>query len=667
MRLYSRLAAGGIRRNAKLYVPYILTCALMAMMFYIVCFLSQNPFIDGMRGGDSLKAMLFMGVIIMGVFSAIFLFYTNSFLVKRRKKEFGLYNVLGLGKRNIVRVMALETVFVGAGSTALGIAGGILFSKLAELLAVRIIHGEATYSFYVCPFSVISTCVVFAGIFLLILLNVIRQVVFSKPVELLHAESAGEKPPRANWFVAVLGALMLGTAYYMAVTIKQPAAAITAFFFAVLLVIGATYLLFIAGSVVMCRVLQKNKGYYYRTKHFISVSQMAYRMRRNGAGLASICILCTMVLVTLSTTICLYSSEEKLVYSRYPREVMVYPTNGDAHDKERMLSIISEVAAENGVTPYNVLDYTYSVCSCFLDGSTFYVQSDAYTGGEVVTGDVRDVFLIPQQDIEKTFGTNLSLSDGEAAIYTKGAAYKPDELTLYGVGTFTIKQRLPQLDIIGSDAASISNSVYVIVNEMSILERAAQYNRESGYYKTGVRTYYGFDTGLTGEAAEKFCNDIIIRASGEMEYYSIMLREIEFLDFLGLYGGLFFLGIVFGGVFILAAVLIMYYKQISEGYDDRARFDILKKVGMNDRDIRRAVNSQVLTVFFAPLIAAGVHMCFAFPMLTKLMGMFCLYDTRYMACVTLACFGVFAALYVAVYAVTSRSYYTIVSGKKNET
>ena len=664
MRLYSRLAAGGIRRNSKLYVPYILMCALMSMMFYIVCFLAQNPFIDGMRGGSNLRVMLYMGVVIMGVFAAIFLFYTNSFLVKRRKKEFGLYNVLGLGKGNIVRVMALETIFVGAGSTALGIAGGILFSKLAELLAVRMIQGEVTYSFYVSPFAVISTCAVFAGIFLLILLNVIRQVIFSKPVELLHAESAGEKPPRANFFVAAVGALMLGAAYYMAVTIKQPAAAITAFFFAVLLVIGATYLLFIAGSVVLCRVLQRNKSYYYRTKHFISVSQMAYRMKRNGAGLASICILCTMVLVTLSTTICLYSSEEKLVYSRYPREIIAYPVNGEELDKERLLSVINAVAAENGVVPQNVLDYTYCVCSCFLDVSTFYAQSDAYTGGEILTDDTRDVYIIPQQSVEQTSGLELSLAEGEAAIYTKGAEYKPDELTIDGFGSFKIKERLSNFDIVGSDAASITNSVYVIVNDISVLENIVQYNSDSGFSKRGIRSYFGFDAGLTGEAAEKLYDDIVYKASEEELSFSSALREAEFLDLLGLYGGLFFLGIVFGGVFILAAVLIMYYKQISEGYDDRARFDILKKVGMSDRDIRSAVNSQVLTVFFAPLIAAGVHMCFAFPMLTKLMGMFSLYDTCFMAAVTLACFGVFAALYVAVYAITSRSYYTIVSGKK---
>lgn len=654
MRLYSRLAAGGIRRNAKLYAPYILTCSLMSMMFYIVCFLSENPFIDGMRGGSTLRIMLGMGVVIMGVFAAIFLFYTNSFLVKRRKREFGLYNVLGLGKGNIVRVMALETVFVGVGSTALGIAAGILFSKLAELLAVRIIHGDAEYSFYVSKFAVICTLSVFAVIFLLILLNVIRQVVFSKPVELLHAESAGEKPPRANWFFAVVGAVMLSAAYYMAVTIKQPSLAIFAFFIAVLLVIGATYLLFIAGSVVLCRVLQKNKGYYYRTKHFISVSQMAYRMKRSGAGLASICILSTMVLVTLSTTICLYTSEDKLVNSRYPREIMVYADSKDPSDMDIVFDAVDKVTAAHGVVPQNVLSYRYSRCTCFLEGSVFTHDENGYSEEEALSKDIRDVFFIPQEDYERTYGVSLSLAEGEAAVFTKGMEYKPDELTINGVGSFKVTQRPERFDILGSDASAICNSVYVIVSDPEIAERASE-----------LRPYFGFDMGLTGEPAEALYYDIVDEISKQSDmFFTTMLRELEFADFIGVYGGLFFLGIVFGGVFILAAVLIMYYKQISEGYDDRARFDILRKVGMSSREIRSSVNSQVLTVFFAPLIAAGVHMCFAFPMLTKLLGMFALYDTGFMAAVTLACFCVFALLYVGVYAVTSRSYYTIVCGKK---
>lgn len=304
MRLYPRLAAGGIRRNGKLYAPYIMTCSLMAMMFYIVNFLSDNSMLNGMKGGGTMKEMLNVGIVIMGIFAAIFLFYTNSFLVKRRKREFGLYNVLGMGKRNIAAVMTWETFFVYLVSMALGIAAGILFSKLAELLAVKIIRGEAQYQFSVSVGSIIATLLVFAVIFLLIYLNVMRQVFTAKPVELLHSENSGEKPPRANWFLAVLGVIILGAAYYMAVTIEEPLTAVLAFMLAVLLVIIATYLLFIAGSVAVCRVLQKNRKYYYRTNHFISVSQMCYRMKKNGAGLASICILSTMVLVTLSSTIC---------------------------------------------------------------------------------------------------------------------------------------------------------------------------------------------------------------------------------------------------------------------------------------------------------------------------------------------------------------------------
>ena len=294
MKLYFRLAAGGIRRNSRLYVPYIMTCSLMVMMYYITDALSGDEMLSAMAGGYIMHELIVIGKVVMALFAAIFLFYTNSFLIKSRMREFGLYNILGMGKNGIARVMTWETLMVYVISMVFGLGAGILFSKLAELLAVKIVQGDAAYQFSVSGPAAAASLIVFAVIFLLIFLNVLRQVFFSKPVELLRSENSGEKPPKANWFAAVLGALMLGLAYFMAVTIEEPLSAILAFMAALLLVIAATYLLFVAGSVVLCRVLQKNKGYYYKTNHFISVSQMSYRMRKNGAGLASICILSTM-------------------------------------------------------------------------------------------------------------------------------------------------------------------------------------------------------------------------------------------------------------------------------------------------------------------------------------------------------------------------------------
>lgn len=662
MRLYPRLAAGGIRRNGKLYVPYIMTCSLMTMMFYIVNFLSDNPFLDGMKGGSMMKQMMRIGIVIMAIFAAIFLFYTNSFLVKGRKREFGLYNVLGMGKRNIAAVMTWETLFVYLISMAAGMGAGILFSKLAELLAVKIIRGEAQYQFSVSGGAVAATLIVFAVIFLLIYLNVLRQVFFSKPIELLHSENAGEKPPKANWFLAVLGALLLGAAYYMAITIEEPMTALLAFMLAVVLVILATYLLFIAGSVVVCRGLQKNKNYYYRTEHFISVSQMKYRMKKNGAGLASICILSTMVLVTVSSTTCLYMGAGHMMEQRYPRDIVASVQD---HPRERIPEFRSDVEAfldGEGVSAENILAYSYVNLSGAVVGDRFDMT---LANAESVNLDTRSVYVVLVADYNALYGTDITLADGEAAVYFKGRGFDYDRIQLDDWGSFKIARRLDKFDITGMDSATVYDSIYLFVNSYdtlrSLQEHQNRITEEHGGYIAECMYYFGFDLDESDDVKLDVYGQLSGWLAQKYEKYMLECRAAALNDYYGIYGGLFFLGIVFGGVFILAAVLIMYYKQVSEGYGDRARFDILRKVGMNDREIRRSVNSQVLTVFFAPLIAAGVHMAFAFPILTRLLGLFSMRDTGFLASVTLVCYCVFALIYVLIYALTSRSYYRIVS------
>lgn len=667
MRLYARLAAGGIRRNGKLYIPYILTCSLMVMIFYIVNFLSKNPLLDGMRGGDMMKEMMTVGVVIMVVFSAIFLFYTNSFLIKSRKREFGLYNILGMGKRNLARIMTWETLMVYLMSMALGLGAGILFSKLAELIAVKIIRGEAQYQFSVSGTAVAACLVVFAAIFFLIHLNVLRQVFTAKPIELLHSENAGEKPPRANWFPAVLGTLMLAAAYYMAVTIEEPMTAMLGFMAAVILVIAATYLLFMAGSVVICRALQKNKKYYYRTNHFVSVSQMSFRMRKNGAGLASICILSTMVLVTLSSTICLYMGEGAILEQRYPRDIVTSVYGLPESEISAYRESVEELAEKHGASPENVLAYSYADLSGAVIGNRLDMENAAM---DEISLDLRSVYVIPIADYNALYGTDIQLSDGEAAVYFKGKGFDHDEIQLDDWGSYRITQRLDKFTITGTDSATVTDTIYLFVKNYSDLDSLCSYQNSITEVHGGMISYkvyyYCFDLDCDDGVKLDINNALIDEFRAEThpftyDWLSTECRVREYEEFFGLYGGLFFLGVIFGGVFILAAVLIMYYKQISEGFDDRARFDILRKVGMNDRDIRRAVDSQVLTVFFAPLIAAGVHMVFAFPMLTKLLGLFAMRDTGFLALVTLVCYAVFAALYVVVYAATSRSYYRIVS------
>lgn len=376
---YPRLAWSGIRKNKELYIPYLLTCIGMIMMYYIVSYLYTGSLLSTVRGGDIVAALMGLGRFVIGVFSVIFLFYTHSFLIRRRKREFGLYSILGMNKLNLARIMIWESVTVICISLVSGLAFGILFSKLAELLMNYILRADVNYSMQINPENVRQTVILYLVIFLLILVVTLRQIHVTDPIQLLRSENVGERPPKANWPMALIGAALLGIAYYLAVSIEDPVAAMLWFFLAVLLVIGGTYLLFIAGSVALCRLLQKNKRYYYKTNHFVSVSSMVYRMKRNGAGLASICILCTMVLVMLSSTVCLYGGQESSLRSRYPRNIMT-DNRADSYEQLReenyapIRAAIEEVLSAHGQTAAarNILDYSYVALAGVLHEGTIW-------------------------------------------------------------------------------------------------------------------------------------------------------------------------------------------------------------------------------------------------------------------------------------------------------
>ena len=671
--LYLRLAASGIRKNGRTYIPYILTCSGMIMMFYIVGFLTYGDFLNNVRGGTLMSEMLGFGVVVMVVFSAIFLFYTNSFLIKRRKKELGLYNILGMGKLNIARIMIWETLIIFAVSMTAGIGVGILFSKLAMLGAAKMLGEQAAVGFEVNPFVMVLALIFYGIIFFLILLNSLRQVFRARPIELLHSESAGERPPKARVIPALLGLVLLGTAYYMAITIKEPIMAVFAFFLAVLIVIVGTYLLFIAGSVAYCKLLQKNKNYYYKTNHFISVSQMAYRMKRNGAGLASICILSTMVLVTLSSTICLYAGEERMLQQRYPRDIILSPHTVEAEAIPPFIDYVHKKVSGYGEQIQNELYYPYlNITGKFVDGEV--LMSPRYDANLI--DDVRSIYIIPADEYSRITGDDPGLSEGEAAIYCKLQPYNYDSIKLDEFGTFNIKKRLENFELIGNDVANVMPSVYLLVRDTGIMGDIYDYQLDVYDYPSSVTYYYGFDLDCDRDKKLEIYDDIrhgIWDEAGPFSedsgYFDTSVSgncvESDREDFYALYGGLFFLGILLGSVFILAAVLIMYYKQVSEGFEDNRRFEILRNVGMTKQEIRRSINSQVLTVFFMPLVAAGIHTAFAFSIISKLLRLFAMTDVGFLAMVTVCCYIAFAILYVVVYIITSRSYYSIVSGKVN--
>ena len=664
---YAKLAVNGIRKNARLYVPYLLTCAGMVMMFYIVSYLQDTPVLAGIRGGEEMQAMLSLGSGVMGVFGAIFLLYTNSFLIRRRKREFGLYNMLGMGKGNIARVLFWEALLVLTGTMVIGLAVGVAVSKLAELLLVNIMHGNVTFTFTVSPRAVLLTAAVFCIIHALLLIKALLQIRTASAVNLFCSESAGEKPPRANWVLAILGLILLAVAYYLAVTIKQPLVAMAMFFVAVILVILATYLLFIAGSVAVCRMLQRNRRYYYKARHFVSVSSMAYRMKRNGAGLASICILSIMVLVTVSSTTGLYFGSEDSLRSRYPRDITLIAKAKDVsmlsdEKRDAARELVDAYVAEHDATAHNFRDFrVVSVTGAMKDGA---ITTDPQEAGMHITDSIiYQVNFLPLPDYNRICGTNETLADDEALISLKRGDYGWDSISVDSKVAYRTRKAPVVFQESGMAAVDVVDTIYVVVKDLQGLQPLLQ-----GNTLFTQQWEYGFDSMLSDEDQWEMTYQMDVELSNGLHRLGMKYVYLEGMaenryDFYGTYGGFFFLGILLSIVFLFAAVLIIYYKQISEGYEDQKRFEIMQKVGMTRKNIRKSINSQLLTVFFLPLVGAGVHLAFAFPMIRRMLILFNLTNTRLLVETTGITFLAFALIYTLVYRKTSNAYYAIVSGE----
>lgn len=665
---YLRLAWDGIRKNKKLYIPYILTCVCMTAMFYIVSFLSKEDSVQNISGGSEIQGILYLGSIVIGIFSLLILFYTNSFLIRRRKKEFGLYNILGMNKYNLSRVLIWESIIVYAISLVCGLGFGILFSKFAELIMINILMEGTNFDLKVNFESIGNTAVWFLAIFVLILINSLRQIHISKPVELLKSENIGEKPPKANWVLAVLGAVILAAAYAIAVTVDNPMAAIFLYFVAVTMVIVATYMLFISGSVALCKTLQKNKRYYYKTNHFVSVSGMVYRMKRNGAGLASICILSTMVLVMVSCTVCLYTGMEDSLRTSYPRDISVDVEVNDfaAVNDELVHSIDAKTEAVLGKyseAAQNKMSYRIADVAANQNGNDFSIITNGFYSSSAY-----NVLIVPIEDYNRLMGQNETLAENEVLVYkAKLSDYDESTININGTGDLKIKKYVEDYIGYGVDMSIVNSSIYVFVpNYDAFIVQFEGITEPNGNPVLSKHYITGFDLDCDDLVQLTILNEIHDSVSSSVTGPGIDSVTTDGIAgsrmlFLGLYGGLFFLGILLGIVFIFAAVLIMYYKQISEGYEDRARFEIMQKVGMTQSEIKKSVNSQVLTVFFAPLIVAGIHLAFNFPLINKTITLLGFTNSGLLMGITAVCFLVFALLYVIVYRITSRSYYSIVS------
>lgn len=667
---YPKLAFSGIVKNKKTYFPYILTCMGMVMMYYIIHFLSANQNVAGIRGGALMQEILSLGIGVIAVFAVVFLFYTNSFLIKNRKREFGLYNILGMGKRSLMRVLMWESLIIFLASITGGLACGILFSKAAELAMVHMLGGKAAFTFTIGPKAITASVILFAGIFLLILCSAMWQIHLAKPVELLKGGQVGEKPPKANFVLALIGLAILGGAYYIALTIQNPLDALVLFFVAVIMVIIATYMLFISGSVALCRLLQKSKRYYYKTNHFISVSSLSYRMKRNGAGLASICILSTIVLVMFSATACMWAGSEESLNSRYPRDIVIDTQTIEPAYLDEVDNAVGQVLQAQHAEQKRVLRYRYLNVTGYVDRDHVIFDEAKLTSFQLNTfANVRQMMFVPLEDYNRVMQTSEVLEKDEVILCSVRTDYTYAGMEIDGLGQMRVKKVVDQFAPNGSAAMVTIPTTYVFVQDTALIEQLNAYQLSVyGENASKMHDYYGFD--LNGADQDKIEIEKALRTAfkelslsqPQAPHSSIECLATKKDDYYGMNGGIFFLAILLGIVFIVGTVLIMYYKQVTEGYEDQDKFTILKKVGMRRHEIKKSIHSQMLTVFFLPLLTAGVHTAFAFPMVKQLLMLFQLNNTKLFLVVTLISFLVFAVFYTLVYALTSRVYYGIVSG-----
>lgn len=647
--IYRKLAITNIKNNRRTYVPYLLTCVVTVMMFYIIYALTLNKGLEGVPGETSFRMMLDIGVGVVAIFSVIFLFYTNSFLIKQRKKEIGIYNVLGLGKRHIAKMLGFEMLLTVLISFAGGFAGGILFGKLVFLILLRILHFDVGMVFAIEPAAIVGTIALFGCIFGACLLYNLFQIKLSNPVELLRGGNVGEREPKTKLLITVIGVLTLGGGYYIALSAEKPMEVLGLFFVAVILVIIGTYALFTAGSIAVLKLMRKNKRYYYQAKHFTSVSGMMYRMKQNAAGLANICILSTMVLVMISSTVAMYVGMEDILRERFPQECMVEASEPTEEKITFVKQSLHDILKKHHVTAKNEVSYSYTGMAIVKNGN----QLSSKEEGVTAASDYGFVYFLTVDEYNKIEGKNISLAKNQVLTYGTKEKLKDKTIVLNGM---TYDNKEVSLEEADQDTQSVYPGYYIVMKNQEEIDKVIGEDREY------VTTAYYQAVDLKGAKADKNAVYKEIQDTLSLDDRSIQpeIRELSRDDFYSLYGAFFFLGIFFGILFLMATVLIIYYKQISEGYSDKERFEIMRKVGMSQREVKRAIRSQVLSVFFLPLIVAVIHIAVAFTVITKLLGMLNLTNVPLIFLSTVITVIVFAIFYGIVFGITTKEYYKIV-------
>ncbi|MDE6585167.1 MAG: ABC transporter permease [Clostridia bacterium] len=654
---YAQLSFNNLKKNRKIYIPYILTCIITITMFYMIHSLSVNQSIAAMHGGKTIQSTLNFGTVIVGIFAVIFLFYTNSFVIKRRKKEFGLYNVLGMEKRHLGIVLIFETLYIALTSIIPGLSFGVILDKLMYLIIARILHADYGATFFLSWQSMLITLVLFAVIFVCIYLFSFIRVQVSQPIELLKSENAGEKEPKTRHIMAGIGAVCLATGYACAVFTKDAVSALALFFIAVILVILGTYFLFIAGSIALLKLLKKNKKYYYKTNHFTSVSGMTYRMKQNSVGLASICILFTMLLVTISTTTSFMLGRNDMIAQKYPYDFTVQASVAQTADNS-LIEDIRTLFDKNNLDIKEEAVCRYLTISANQNGNEFSLRKEH--------ADKPLILIVLTADTYNSItGQNKTLGGNEIIINEDNFEYGYNTVEFLDT-EYTVKEKVASFVKGGFELNGIPNVISglwlcVIVSDDTVLNTIYdRYRSELKEEANSIQLSYGADVKADKQTQITFF-DTLNEMLREKNYNARALsRSAQADEYMSIYGGLFFIGVYLGLLFLMATILIIYYKQISEGYEDKKRFEIMQKVGMSYAEVKRSINSQILIVFFLPLIMAGIHVAFAFPMINSIMGLLALVNTKLFALCTLGCFALFSVVYVVVYLLTAKVYYRIV-------
>ena len=649
---FPRLALVNLARSGRFYGPYLLSCGFTAAMYYILSYLTRSDIVASVRGAGYLQGLMTIGVLVVALFSAVLLLYANSFVMKRRRRELGLYNILGLEKRHIAHVMVWETLYCAAASILGGLAAGVLLSKLVLLLLLRVSRLPVQYGFEISLPAMGRTAMLFGVLFLLTLVWNLAGLLWSRPVELLRSASAGEREPRTKRLLALLGVVTLGAGYATALTVEDPFTALAYFFLAVVLVMIGTYCLFTAGSIALLKHLRNSPRYYYQPKHFTAVAGLLYRMKQNAVGLANICILSTMVLVTVSTTVSLYAGLEDSLDRIFPYDVDVIQdiTEGSGEDDAAIMAenlTELQAAAERSSRKVELLQwFTQTDTIGAYSGNTFSLSTQGSTDTQID--------LLTADEYGRLTGHTVDLEPEEVLIQTENIAlpetFYIEDLPFHVAGTITDFPRHNSTVVITGQTSRVS----LVVADESVISAVKALDPDGVYQEIHLQM------NVDGTDTEKLAFVDSLSGLGFRNTSSTTSRQDNAIDYYTMYGGFLFLGVFLGLLFLLSTVLIIYYKQISEGYEDQRRYQIMQQVGMSPREVRASIRSQVLLVFFLPLVTAGIHVAAAFPMLCKLLELFNLFDVRLFALCAAGTLLVFCAIYALVYGLTTRTYSRIV-------